>query len=65
MGACISDLVPNAPIIFAKLRDNTIEITWDAPTKNGDKVDIYYIYFEAAGIPKQFHAVVSTFSRDR
>ncbi|XP_046584735.1 Ig-like and fibronectin type-III domain-containing protein 2 [Haliotis rubra] len=38
--------IPDAPVMFAKIKDKQILVTWDRPSKNGQKVKQYLVYVQ-------------------
>ncbi|XP_060606715.1 Ig-like and fibronectin type-III domain-containing protein 1 [Ruditapes philippinarum] len=49
--------IPSAPRnVHAKLLYDTVQVFWDAPEDNPDKVEVYHIYYKSKSLEKTFDA---------
>ncbi|XP_048248663.1 Ig-like and fibronectin type-III domain-containing protein 1 [Haliotis rufescens] len=53
--------LPDAPVMHAKIKDNNIEVSWDRPTKNGQKVKQYLVHVQEGSVKREPHIVSKNF----
>ncbi|XP_067671101.1 Ig-like and fibronectin type-III domain-containing protein 2 [Haliotis asinina] len=53
--------IPDAPEMFAKIKDNQILVTWHRPSKNGPKVKQYLVYVQEGSVKMEPHVVSKNF----
>jgi hypothetical protein len=55
------EYIPSAPRnVHAKLLYDTVQVFWDAPEDNPDKVEVYHVYYKSKSLEKTFDAAVCT-----
>ena len=53
------EYIPSSPRnVHARLMYDTVQVFWDAPVDNPDKVDVYHVYYKSKTLPKTFDAAV-------